>query len=227
MFYYWAFQNRYGGVKDLNDAISGVGSYEAPSFIKAGELVQELARREYFPEGYNGIAGASRYALFTQGNGAIIYQGPWMLGRIAELAPEGFEYGTFSFPSFADGDPDSQTDFMAGIDALWISSTTEHPEAAAEFLSGFYEPENAVSYMFDTQNISPVAGVVEEAQAAGEDAPILALAEGISNAAHVFPWWDFALPKPISEDMLSMSQGLFIFEITPEEFAQRLQALQE
>jgi raffinose/stachyose/melibiose transport system substrate-binding protein len=226
MFFYWAIQNRFGGLDGFLAAVEGNGgSYTDASFIKAGDLIQELTNMDAFPDGFNGIGGDQKYTLFTQGNGAMIYQGPWMLGSISSDAPEDFEFGIFHFPTFADGDPDAQTDLMSGIDALWINADSPHTAEAAEFLKGFYDPENAISFMMDTENISSIAGTFEAAKAAGEDAPILTLAEASSTAAHVYPWWDWAMPPNVSEEMLNMAQALFIGEITPQEFGQNLESL--
>lgn len=226
MFYYWALQNRFGGLEAFNSAVES-GSYTDPSFIRAGEIIQELAERDYLPVGYNGIGGDQKYSLFTQGVGAIIYQGPWMLGIISGDAPEGFEFGIFHFPTFSDGDPDAQTDLMSGIDALWINAASPHIAEAAEFLRGFYEPEAAMSFMLDTENIPSVDGVVEATRAAGVDAPILQLAEASSTAVNVYPWWDWAMPPAVSEEMLNMSQRLYLGEITSQEFAERLTAVHQ
>ena len=225
LFFYWATQDRYGGVKELNDAISGAGAYTDPGFIKAGEVVQDLVARGFFPEGLNGIGGTDKYNLFTQGIGAMIYMGTWMTGNIENDAPEGFEYGIFHYPSVSDGDPNSQTDIMSGIDAAWISASCPYIDQAAEFLRGFYDPDNAMSFMEETGNIPSVDGVVEAAKAAGVDNATILLAEASGSAAHAFPWWDWALPPAITEEMLSMSQGLFSGDITPQEFAERLEAL--
>jgi raffinose/stachyose/melibiose transport system substrate-binding protein/xylobiose transport system substrate-binding protein len=82
-----------------------------------------------------------------------------------------------------------------------------------------------MSFLEETGNIPSVAGVVEQAMAEGFDSPALLLAEASADAAHAYPWWDWALPPAITEEMLSMSQGLFSGDITPQEFAERMEAL--
>src|SRR4029078_7890907 len=55
MFFYWAAQNRYGGTKALSNAIFGQNgaSYKDESFVKAGQLVQDLVKRGAFGTGFN------------------------------------------------------------------------------------------------------------------------------------------------------------------------------
>jgi len=224
MTWLWGSQNRYGGTEEFFDAVNGDGSYAAPGFLKGAQRVQDLASRGYFPEGYNGIGGSDKYTMFPLGTGAIMYYGPWVIGIIDENAPEGFEYGMFKFPSFPDGNPDSQDDIEAGIDAYFVSGTTEHPEAVAEFLAPLATIDVAVSFMKAT-NFSPaVEGLLEAAENADIHPAVLQLAEYVAQAEHQYPWWDWALSAEVAEEMLNMSQPLALGEITPEEFVERLEA---
>lgn len=221
LWFYWGFQNRFGGNDELYKAINDGGTYQSPSFIKAGELSQELADKGYFTPDFNSYSGTDKYTVFTQGNGAMIYQGTWMLGNITDQAPTDFEFDFFIFPSFTDGNPSSQGDIMAGIDAMWISTNTKYPEIAAEYLNGFADPERALEFVLNTQNIPAVKSVT--APAGQENDVLWRMANLISSASGVSPWWDIsALPPAVNEEMISMGQGLLIGEISPEEFAKRL-----
>jgi raffinose/stachyose/melibiose transport system substrate-binding protein len=223
LFYFWAIQNRYGGVDELFNAVEGVGSYTDPSFIKAGELVQQLETNGYFPDGFNGIGGDQTFTIFTQGNGAMIFQGPWVNGIISAEAPEGFEYDFFHFPSFADGDPNAQTDLMSGFDALWINAELPHTQEVADFLEGFYDPDTALDFMLATENISSIVGVAEAAAAEGSDPQLSALTEASGFAANFYPWWDWTLQPAVTEQMMSTGQALFISELTPMEFSEGME----
>lgn len=220
LMWYAAFHNRFGGNEELFAARDGEGAYTAPGFIRGGEALQELNARGYLPMGFNGIAGEQKYTLFTQGEAAIIYQGPWMLGYIQDGAPEDFEFGIFSFPSFSDGNPDSQTDIQGGVDALWITSSSQNPEAAAEFLNGFAVPENAISFAVETQNISVIRSVEEQ----GLEGVLGTMVAETNRAADIVPWWDVALPAPVAEASLNNIQALFAGEMTPQTYAEALEA---
>jgi raffinose/stachyose/melibiose transport system substrate-binding protein len=226
MHYYWAAQNRYGGTEALNDAALGQegGSYEDESFVKAGAFVQDLAEREAFSAGFNGMASSEMYALFHQGDAAMIYMGPWIIAITEGNAGEGFEYDLFDFPSFADGASDSQTDMMAGLDALFVSSSTKHPEAVGRFLAEFSKPETARRFMIETNNMSTVKGILEDVIQSGEANEKLArLAGFMGKAGHTYQWWDWLLPPAVAEEMLNVSQPLSVGDITPEEAASRLE----
>jgi raffinose/stachyose/melibiose transport system substrate-binding protein len=223
MMIYSAFANRIGGNDPLFNAISGEngGAYTDASFVRAGELVQELNSKGYFPEGYNGIGGEQKYALFTQERGAMIFQGSWMLGYIKSDAPDGFEFGFFNTPSFSEGNPNSQSDVMGGVDALWISANSKNPQQAGEFLNSFVDAEIAKSFASETENISVVKGVMETFSA---DSVLAQMAQILSSAPSLVPWWDVEMPAPVTEEMMNNMQALFGGEITPQEFSNRLQA---
>jgi len=221
----WILQNRFGGTKELIDAVSGVGSYTSPGFIKAAEVAQRFAQSGYFPKGFSSIGGNSMYILLTQGNGAMFYFGTWVIGTIKDNAPPGFEYGVFKFPSFPDGNPDSQRDIYSVLTAFAVSSTTKHPEAVAKFLQPLTTSYDVMlSYIKEASVIPAINGILEMAKTAGVDPVMLTVAQHFAEAKHGFGAWDWVLPAPVAEEMLNMSQPLSMGTITPKEFCERLEA---
>ena len=220
----WAFESRFGGNEAFFDAVSGEngGSYCSEPMVKAADFTQQLATNGWLTPGFNGIGGPDKYTLWTQGQGAMIFQGPWLLGYIGDTAPEDFDYGFFVFPGFPEEDPDFQGLVMAGIDALWISKSSPNAAAAAKFLDGFSDPGRAADFAVKTQNISVVNGITPPA--GSEDDVLWQLGEVAAAAPGYSPWWDASgLPPAVNDEMLAMSQPLFAGEITPDEFCRRLE----
>jgi len=214
--YLWILQNRYGGIDDLATALKGADGKTygtIPSFQKAAAKVAEIGQSGYLPLGYNGIGGGQKYTLFTSGQAAIIFQGTWVLGRIASNAPKGFEYGFFNFPTMPDGLASSQQDMVGGFDAMFVSAKTAHPDAVASFLNSFAEKDAAISFMKETQNIS----VIKDALAATgpEDGMLGQVAAAVAKAPHITPWWDNYFPAPVFEESTRAIQGLFDGSISP------------
>jgi raffinose/stachyose/melibiose transport system substrate-binding protein len=226
MFFYWAAQNRYGGAKALSNAIFGQNgaSYKDDSFVKAGQLVQDLVKRGAFGTGFNGMAESEIYAQFSQGNAATIYMGPWVISITQEQAAPGFEYDLFDFPSVEGGAADSQHDMMAGVDALFVSSSTKHPKEVGQFLSGFSAPDIARRFMIETDSMSTINGVLEDVIKSGKaNAKIARLADYLAKADHTYQWWDWLLPPAPAEEMLNLSQPLSELSVTPEQAAARIE----
>ncbi len=217
-------QNRYGGTKELFDAISRAGSYTAPGFLKGAELAQLLVKSEYFPKGFNGIGGTAKYTLITEGTGAMYYYGPWVIGFIKNSAPPGFEFGMFKFPSFPDGNPDSQNDIQTGLDAWAVSSTTKHPEAVAKFLQSMTTIDYTLSFVKAVNVVPIIKGVHEKAKTAGVDPTVLTLMQYSEEAKNSYRHWDWLLPAIVAEEILYASQLLSMEKITPKELVERLEA---
>jgi ABC-type glycerol-3-phosphate transport system substrate-binding protein len=170
------------------------------------------------------MAESEIYAQFSQGNAAMLYMGPWAISITEEQAPQGFEYDLFDFPSVEGGPADSQGDVMAGIDALFVSSSSKNPKAAGEFLSGFSAPDIARRFMIETKSMSTIKGVLEDVIKSGEaNEKVARLAEILAKAQHTYQWWDWLLPPPPAEEMLNLSQPLGEGAVTPEEAAARLE----
>jgi ABC-type glycerol-3-phosphate transport system substrate-binding protein len=151
----------------------------------------------------------------------MIYQGPWLLGYIADTAAADFTYGFFHFPRFPDGHPDSQRDVVAGIDALWVSASSAHHEKIGQLLSGFTDPATQMDYILKTRNISAMNGVEPPPDRAGD--MIWQIADAMKQTGEVIPWWDISLlPPRVSETMMSHSQKLLIGETSPQDFAASL-----
>lgn len=220
--WYWTFQNRYGGQQELLNAAQGNGSYQSPGFIRAGALTRQLAERGYLTDGYNGIGAGQKYSIWTQGTGgAMIYQGPWLLGHITDTAPKDFSYGFFHFPRFPDGNPDSQRDVVAGIDALWVSAKTVHPETVGAFLKGFTDASKQLDFVLATNSVSAMADIEPPRERVGD--MVWQISAAMKQTGAVIPWWDVSLlPPKVSETMLNLSQKLLLGEISPEAFAAEL-----
>lgn len=215
--YMWSFQDRFGGIGELAAAASGKGGVtfsSAPGFRRSAEAVAALGKSRYLPLGYNGITGGQKYTLFTAAHAAIIYQGPWLLPRIAADAPNDFSFGVFKFPSFADGEPSSQKDVLAGFDALFVNARTSKTAAIATFLNSFADPSTALSFMRETQNISVIKSAAGTAMSP-IDSQIVRL---IASSPQVSPWWDNYLPNVVAEQATRTIQGLFDGSVSPQAY---------
>jgi raffinose/stachyose/melibiose transport system substrate-binding protein len=218
----WAYQNRFGGMTELAAVRGSVGAGRstlsfatAAGFKRAARAITDLGASRWLPLGYNGITGSQKYALFTAGNAAIIYQGPWLLPRIAADAPPDFKFGVFKFPSFKDGNPDSQQDLVVGFDALYVNGRTTQNAAIAAFLNSFADPGTALSFVRETQSVSVIKTVLSSGTGPGILSDILKLT---ASAPHLSPWWDNYLSSAVTEETMRTIQGLFDGSMSPDAF---------
>lgn len=225
--YFWAFQDRYSGLKEYQDAVNGVGGLTystAPGFIKAAEAVAEFGKGDWLPLGYTGIGGGQKYTLFTSGRAGMTYQGPWMHGRIAAEAPEGFRFGLFKFPTIEGGDPESQQSMVGGFNSIYMSGTSEHPEAAAKLLQSYLEHEAGLSFTQQTQNPSIINSVIEATT--GSDDVVAEVATMVAGSPHIYPFWDNYMTPVVVEESWRLISGLYDGSVTPAEYLAALDKAQ-
>ncbi len=221
MFWYFAIQDRLGGLDELYAALAEGGTFQSESFTGAVEVIQDLNDNGYFIEGFNGVTSNDSQTIFTQGDAGFVYQGSWLLGHIADAAPEGFEFGILDFPSFADGDPNSQSDIHSGIESYWISSNTEYPDAAAKLLNAFLDADTQSDFVAKTQSVPATTGIQAPSDAADEAIWLLAALTERSTGG-LLPFLSQFVPGEIRQPLMSMDQAVFSGDITPEEFVAEL-----
>lgn len=107
-FFYMYLVDRIGGPDLFSDALAGRNdrSFADPAFIKAGELIQELVERKFFPQGFNRSRDepGNWNSLIISGQAGMYLMGSWFLGVLDELPPELKEsFDFFPFPVVAGG----------------------------------------------------------------------------------------------------------------------------
>ncbi len=220
-FYYMYLADRLGDTSMFADAYSGKGSFETPEYVKAGELLTDLVRRDFFPKGFNGMdydTGQSRTLLYT-GKAGMQLMGAWLLGAAKKEAPEEVysELNVFQFPAIEGGKGDpSNLVGSPGQNYFSISKVTKNKELAEEFLRDYVMDDIWVAEATEQGYISPVKGIANEV----EDPILQNVARWFENAEHVQLYYDQYLPPEIGELHKDVVQSLFGLDMTPAEAAE-------
>ena len=123
---------RIGGPDIFQRAIRGDVDFDHPAFIQAGEMVQDMVNRGWFPDGVNGMnwdTGESRMMMYSEQAGMILQTSGFIASAFNEN-PDWFpNLGIHQYPAIAGGDG-KQTDMLAGVNALSVSKFAENPTAA-------------------------------------------------------------------------------------------------
>lgn len=105
-----------------------VPAFDTPGHLAALEYVRGLHMKDkVLPKGISGFMVTS---LFNEGNAAVVFNGPWFTAEI-----EGVDYGTAMIPTVQGKQPKP----MLGIEAMFVTKTSKHKEAAlkaAIYLAG-------------------------------------------------------------------------------------------
>lgn len=221
-FYYMYLADRLGGADMFLDALyrKEEGSFEDPAYIKAGELVQELVKRDFFPKGFNGMeedVGQSRALLYT-GKAAMFLMGNWFIGSANKEAPEVMEnIDFFTFPAIEGGKGDP-TNLIGspGQNYFSIASTCKNKDMAMKFLNEYIMSPSYVEFLVDKAGYVPP---VKNASSYVEDPMMKKIAETFEAAGHVQVYYDQFMSPAMGEKHKDLVQSLFGLKITPEEMA--------
>lgn len=222
-FYYMYLADRAGGSDMFADAFAGTGSFTDDGFIEAGERIQELVERDFFPQGFNGMeydTGESRN-MFYNGDAAMMLMGSWLYEDAQAEAPEAAEnFGMFRFPTLPDGEGEA-TNLIgsAGQNYFAISEQSENKEAARTFLRDYVMSDEYVTFMADNGLVPPV----REASTYVDDPLLQEAARQFEEADSVQLYYDQYLPPELADTHLDVVQSLFGLNMEPEEAARRHQ----
>ena len=221
--YFVYLADRIGGPEALENAINRTGAFNDESFVKAGEVIQELVRKGAFPEGVNGMDEdtAQSRALIYADKAAMYLMGSWANGTFPSENPEINEkIDFFNFPAIegGKGDPSSLIG-TPGDNYYSVSNKCENPELAVEFLK-YLTDEKMAKELVAVGNIPPFTGAEDKIT----DPKQKKTNELLKQAGFVQLWYDQALPLELAEVHLNTTQALFGLEITPEEAANQMEA---
>ncbi|TXI03933.1 MAG: extracellular solute-binding protein [Rhizobium sp.] len=187
---------------------------------KAFEAVADVAKKQYFPTGFNGMSDQEANMLFLNDQAAMMLNGTWQIGASAD-APEGFDLGFFAFPTVQGGAGD-QSDVLAGVAASFgISQKAEDKADAVTLLKFLTSPEVMTKYVELRKTMVTVKGATTEA-AAG---PVLyGISNGLVSAAgHLDSFYDTAMPPAATNTYYTALQGVLDGSVAPADAAKRLE----
>jgi len=222
-FFYMYLADRYGGADMFLNALyrkSG-GSFEAQGYIQAGQALQDLVKRGFFPPGFNGMdedTGQSRMLIFSKKAGVHL-MGNWFVGQATKESPETLaELDLFAFPSVQGGKGDP-TNLIGspGQNYYSISVTCKNKAKALEFLKTNIMSQAFVEALAGAGYVPPVKG----ASTYTKDPIMKKVALAFEAAGHVQVYYDQFLPPAMGELHKDLVQSLFGLSLTPQEVARR------
>jgi raffinose/stachyose/melibiose transport system substrate-binding protein len=222
-FFYMYLADRYGGADMFLDALyrKAGGSFEAPGYIKAGQALQDLVKRGFFPDGFNGMdedTGQSRMLIYSKKAGVHL-MGNWFVGQAEAESPETrAQLDLFPFPAVEGGKGDP-TDLIGspGQNYYCIAITCKNKPEAEKYLTDFIMSKSYIESLAGAGYVPPVKNASSYV-----DVPIMKkVAQAFEKAGHVQVYYDQFLPPAMGELHKDLVQALMGLQITPEEMARR------
>jgi len=208
---------RLGGVEPFLNAANRTngGSFADPTFIKAGEMLQDLVNKGYFNVGYNTIdtdTGEARQLLVT-GKAAMYLNGTWELSTFKSETPDFYSHlGFFAFPAIQGGKDPNDVVGTVGNEFYSISSTSKNPDESFKLIQYLID-DTAVKARVADNLVPPVKNI--DAQLS--DPLTKGVMQLLNKAQNVQLWYDQYLPPQITQVYLTTSQALFGLTITPQQ----------
>ncbi|KQO16680.1 ABC transporter substrate-binding protein [Paenibacillus sp. Leaf72] len=191
---------RIGGMEPFEKAKKGEADFTQDSFVKAGEMLRELAvDHKGFINGFLGLDYAAAESLFTNGKAAMYLQGEWAMNSFLD-GDFADKVGFVPFPT-VDGGQGGINIYQGGFGAGMAISSKTNQEAAYEAIR-FLTDSLQRKEINEGANISPMKNPgLDEAKmnplAFAYDSSISSSLEGF------FSYYDQALDAKRAEQFLN------------------------
>lgn len=222
---WWDLIERIGGRQAQLDMENlDPGAWNSEAVVRANELLQELAKRGYFQEGWQGQDHTVAQTLFVTGKAALNFNGTWLEAEMRDTTPEDFRMGFFPTPG-VEGGLGNASNLRVGSDWWFIPAKAKQPELAGEFLKFVFSLENARKFVEATHSLSPIVGSTEGVEITE---PLRQTMRAMEQAELLRPWYWQVNYGSMYDLLASEVMGqLLRQEITPQEMADRLEAQAE
>jgi len=220
--------DRIGGPQVFQRVLDGEPeAWSDPAFVEANTMIQELVRMKAFPPGFNSLdydTGQSTQLLYT-GEAAMHLMGAWDYGSLLSEAPDFVQQGDlgwFAFPA-VDGGSGDPKNIAGNVSTFYsIPAESQHTATGESFLNDTVMSTQHVRGLIDLGAVPPVTGIEAELQKSSEADWLLFIYDLAKQASHFDLSWDQALPPEAASELLTNLDLLFLLDITPKEFSDRM-----
>ena len=225
-FWYSYLVMRIGGSQALADAKAGKdGGFNNPTFVEAGQRLQELAALQPFQPGYASTSHAQSAAIFGDGKAAMDLMGSWLLGMQGPNASNGkgqpeANIGVMPFPTLPGGKGEIG-DTLGGVHAFLVTKTA--PAETADFLKFF----SSEKYAKEAAEAGAYIPVVNGTAAYIKDPLVKQIAEMLAKTKYHQNFFDQDLGPSVGRVINDVSVDVAASKTTPKAAAAAIQEAEE
>jgi len=196
------------------------GSWRDPRYVRAAAVLQRIAQQCTL-RGWEGETHTGAQQSLFAGRAAMTVSGSWLLNETRGKTPPGFEWGVMNFPVFPDGAADPHA-IQTGSDHFLVFATgdRERERLTVDFLRFLTSRARAAAFVRQVDAPVAVRGVPLETYSPA----MRGTAEIIARAAEAYNMPQTMLQPPaIRQAMIDGQMRLMTGELTPEQFAERIE----
>jgi raffinose/stachyose/melibiose transport system substrate-binding protein len=211
---------RLGGPDIFQKANSGSIKFTDDVFIKAGQMVQDMVNKGWFPAGANGLdwdTGQSRMLMYQE-QCAMIVQTSGLLAAIRSENPDFYskKLGVSLYPAI-EGGKGKATDILGGSNMFSVSANSKNKEMAKK-LAMFLATDNQMQQEFlDAGTVAAKPGLK------GNDPLVNGILSQLANATFFQNYIDQTLSPELAEVHKDTCQALIGKTMTPAQVAETMQ----
>ena len=224
--------DRIGGPEVFQAAFDGEkDAWSNPASIQALTEMQKLIKANGFVKGFSSITADSNadQAVFYSGKAAMMLHGAWTYGNMKSSGGDfvtGGHLGYMNFPGVdgGKGDPSNSVGNPGQYYSISSKATDAEKETAKKFFKTAILDATEQKAWIGSGNIPIAKG--SDSLITGDDADWLKFQYATASGAKSFAQsWDQALPPTQAEVLLDSIAKLFQLSISPQQFADNLNAV--
>ncbi|MEU7082437.1 extracellular solute-binding protein [Streptomyces sp. NPDC046409] len=224
--------DRIGGPEVFQAIMDGEkNAWSHPDAIAALTKVQELVKADGFVKGFSSITADSNadQALLYRGKAAMMLHGAWSYGIQQTDGGDFVSSGALGYMNFppvdgGKGDPGNTVGNPAQYLSISSKAGAEEKKIAKEFFASGVLQDNETKRWIDNGSV-PIRLGTEKLLAASKNADFLQFTYDLASKAKVFGQsWDQALSPAAAETLLDNIAKLFQLNVSPQQFADALNA---
>jgi len=218
-----AYYNLVGpaGYRAYNELAPGTRS--DPRFVRAAEVLQR-ATGNYMLKGWEGMTHTAAEQAFLDGKCAMTVAGSWLGAEVRGKIPPGFTIGAMNFPVFPDGITHRDTlQVQSSYYFLFAKADPAREQATVDFFRFLTSRERSRAFAHQQDATAAVYGVMagDFSDAMRDIASLIAKSPASFDGGRPT---SAALNALMEQTMNDLRQQLMTGHITPQEFANRLEA---
>lgn len=223
--------DRIGGPEVFNRiAANEPDAWSDPAVIESATKIQDLVKAGAFGDAFGSVVADANAdaALVHTGKAAMLLQGSWAYGTFLTDSPDFVSADKLGFAAFpavegGTGDPAAVVGNQSNFWSVAASADEGAQASAKAYLDNLFD-DTYVKAMVDGGDIPPTVGA-EKFIKGSEQEPFLDFGYNLVLESSNFQLsWDQELPSDTSQTLLDNIQKLFALSITPQQFADAMNA---